>query len=782
MKKILYLLCGLFFFSLSNITFADDSFVINKIRVQGLHYISYQTFLKYVPVKEGQRFDASESTQVIDNLYKSGFFDDVSLYRDNSDLVIKLKERPVISSVNISGNKKITTKQIRDVLKQVGFFEGQIFDDSMLQGLKNSLYQQYYTLGYYNVDIKTTVEPQKTGGIVVNLIINEGPVAKIKSIQIFGNYHFKSKEILKNFSMSKTTLFSWFSDSDQYSKEKLDADLETLKSFYFDRGYLEFKVNSSQVSITPDKKHIYIDIYVTEGPVYHISGFELTGSLAGQETDLRKLITIKKGDIFSRQKVLMIENQMTALLGDLGYAYAKVDPQTALDKNNHTVRVNFSVNPGHLTYIRRIEFSGNTRTAEYVLRREMRQMEGGLFSGTNIAESSHRLQNLGYLKSVEPQLKPVPGSPDEADLVYNVTEDSSAAASFNVGYSQLDKFIIGASINERNFLGTGKGVGVQFNTSNYTRTYNFSYFDPYFTDNNVSFSLNAYAQYTNQREVESLSNYSMDDKGFSAMFGYPLSENSRLNFGYGYDNLIIHTYKDKFGNDESGKEILSFVKKYGNKFDVVKLMTSWNYSDLDRAIFPTKGFTQSLGAELGVPVFQDNLEYYKFNYNLNGYYPLYKKYFVLNASGFLGYGNGYGRFNQLPFIENYFAGGLGSVRGYLDNTLGPKDTTGNSLGGNLAAYGTVALIFPNPLGDSVRTSAFYDIGNVFSTVSDPFAVPPNKYRFQWNQFRSSVGVQLEWHSVIPLVFSLAAPVFEGNRLKNHTDQEESFQFIIGASI
>ncbi|GAG75264.1 unnamed protein product, partial [marine sediment metagenome] len=296
----------------------------------------------------------------------------------------------------------------------------------------------------------------------------------------------------------KTTLFSWFTSSDQYSKEKLDADIESLKSYYFDRGYLEFKVNSSQVSITPDKKHIYIDIYVSEGPVYRVGGFELTGNLAGKGQELRKLITLQKSEIFSRQKILAIDRQMTKVLGDDGYAYANVDPRTKLDKKSHSVWINFTVNPGRLIYIRRIEFSGNSRTAEYVLRREMRQMEGGLFSASNVEESGRRLQNLGYLKSVEPQLKPVPGSPNEADLQYNVKEDSSAAASFNVGYSQLDHFIVGAAVNESNFLGTGKAVGVQFNNSSYSRTYNFNYFDPYFTDNNVSFGLNAYAQYTNQ--------------------------------------------------------------------------------------------------------------------------------------------------------------------------------------------------------------------------------------------------------------------------------------------
>jgi outer membrane protein insertion porin family len=759
--KILFLLGCLLLGSLS-CAYGNDSFIIQKIRPEGLRYIPIGTFLAHMPVKAGDRFDQSKSVDIIRDLYQSGFFDNVSIYREGNVLVVKVIERPIISAVKIAGNKKITTTQLDEALKQSGFVAGQILDNSLLSSFERSLRRQYNSLGHYDVKIAPKVIPQDQGRVKVDIIISEGPVAKIKEIKIIGNHKFKTKDLLKEFSLSTPGLLSWYTHDDQYSKEKLDADLAKLRAYYLDRGYLQFKIDSSEVSLTPDKKHVYIVIQITEGVSYTISGFNFSGNLLGQEEKLRKLVNLKNGEIFSRRKIMDIDQKMTIFLSDLGYAFVSVKPEIKVDNDAHQVYIDFMVIPGQKVYLRRLSFAGNVKTSESVLRREMRQIEGALFSGSKLEESRRRLYNLGYIKSAEPKVQPVEDRNNQVDVQYDIQEDDSASFGLNVGYSDVDHFIYGASLTDRNFMGSGKSVGLQFNNSNYNQIYSVNYYDPYFTENNVSFGASAYAKLTDQGDIDDTSNYTVDVTGITLRHGFPISEHSRISFGYGYDNTRIKVATD------SPEEVLNFIDEYGRIFDLVKVYASWQYSNLDRYIFPREGFSQSLSVEASVPVFPRKADYYKVNYDARAYCPLLK-YFVGTARVFLGGGDGYGNMSELPFFENYFGGGLGSVRGYKTSTLGPKDSYGRSIGGNISVYGGLGLVLPSPI-DSLRSTLFFDVGNIYQTYGDD-------YNLDVKELRYSTGIQFEFHSVIPFTVSFGIPIN-----KRPIDEKQVFQFTIALGL
>jgi outer membrane protein insertion porin family len=734
---------------------AASGFIVKEIHVEGLQRISLGTFLSYMPIKKGDRLDYSETSKVIEALYKTGFFSNISLFHKDNKLIIKVVENPTIGALHISGNKKIKTQKLLEALKQQGFAEGEVFDSSVLVGVKQALLQEYYNLGHYNARVDTKITSQPRNRVSININVFEGPVAEIREIKIIGNHKFADHVLLKEFTLTTPNLWNFFTHAGQYSREKLDADLEKLRSFYLDRGYLRFKINSTQVSITPDKQHVYIIIHVIEGPVYTVSGIKLSGNLLDKKSQMLKLIDVHKGDVFSRKKVVDIDTRITEFLGDFGYAFADVSLQPKVDHVKHQVLINFKVDPKQLVYVRRISFIGNTKTADYVLRREMRQMESALYSLSDIEESKRNLANLGYLQDVETQLKPVSNHPDQVDLQTHLKETSSAAASLQFGYSDMDGFIYGASVNERNFMGTGKDVGLQFNNSQYNNVYSFHYYNPYYTKNHVSFGFDLYYQNTNPRKLKYVSDYATDIFGGSATYGVPVSEYSRLNFGYGYEHTKLRTSMN------SAKEIKDFIDRYGKNFDSIKVNGSWQYSSLDKFPFPTKGFMQSLGLEVGLPVHK--LEYYKASYDMTWYRPIIE-HFVMDVHGYLGYGDGYGIMHGLPFFENYFAGGIGSVRGFSANTLGPRDSNGDAIGGNISMYGSLGLIIPSPT-PSVRPSLFLDAGNVYDN------------KLSLSDLRYSTGIQVEWYTPIaPLIFSLAFPIRE-----KPGDETEPFQFQIGVS-
>src|SRR3972149_2410744 len=520
-----------------------EEFVVRKISVSGLQRISLGTVLyslDSISVKEGERIDSSQTTDIIRALYKTNFFSDVTVKRNKNDLLIHVAERSVIGSMKIEGNSKLTKKDLLEGLKQVGFFEGQPYDPAILNAIQQSIIQQYYNLGFYDPKVNTNVKSEERNRVAIAINIKEGPKAKIKSIKIVGNKAFKEKTLLKEFSLTTTKLWSFITSSDQYSKEKFEADLEILRSYYMDRGYWHIKVDSTKVSITPDKKGIYIIIYITEGPVYRLSGFSLDGNLIGKRKEILKLITLKSGDVFSRKDIVDTEAKISQFLGEYGYGMPDINILPDIDENTKKVRISFTIDPGHRVYVNHINFAGNYKTNDEVLRREMRLQEGSLFSLSKINESKRRLANLGYLQDIEHKITPVAESNNQVDLLYKVKETSAISASLQGGLSDQDGFLYGASLNDQNFLGTGKTVFIGFNNSRANQSYDLGYRNPYFTTNKIGFSINAYLRKSNLAKQD-LSPYTTDTYGGLFSFDMPISEYSALSYGFGAEHIVIGT-------------------------------------------------------------------------------------------------------------------------------------------------------------------------------------------------------------------------------------------------
>ncbi|MGB6976659.1 MAG: outer membrane protein assembly factor BamA [Gammaproteobacteria bacterium] len=742
------------------------AFIVSNIRIEGLSYISRDTVLNYVPVKAGQEFNPSDASTVLQALYATGFFSDVNLGRQGNTLVIQVVERATIGAIHITGNKLIKTDKLMEALKSLGIALGNPYDSSSLTEIQKGLEQQYYSVGRYTATVTTNVVPETRNRVSVNINIYEGKVAKVKQIQIIGNRAFSEKRLLKNFNLSTWKLWSFITHGNDYAKEKLDSDLAALQSFYFDRGYLRFKVDSYTAALTPDKKYVYITVHIIEGPVYHVKGFALDGNLLGKDNQARALITLNQGEVFSRQKILAINRNIQHLYADQGYAFTQVIVQPQIDDQAHTVFLGFTVKPGQRIYVRRINFSGNTATADYVLRREMRQMENGVYSLSNIEESKRRLNNLGYLQNIKVQTVAVAGEPNQVDLDYQVSEMSSATAKIQAGYSDLYGLLYGASVNEDNLFGTGRHVGLSFDHSNYASIYNFNYSNPYYTDSGISRSINVFVQHYTPGNV-GITSYSYNASGASVNYGWPVNEFSGINFGYGYQHINLNT------GAFPPIQIQNFTNAHGKRFDQFNLATGWQRTTYDRALLPTSGTKQALGIELGVPILNDSLDYYLVSYQAGWYYPLIKQ-FIFHLDGQVAYGNGYAKFDNgtappnsnLPFFKNYFAGGIDSVNAYQGNTLGPKDSNGNPIGGSVLTIASASLIFPNPISQNLRTALFFDAGNVYDN------------QFNGNQLRYSVGVSAQWWipSVGPLEFSFGEP------LNPHSgDRLERFQFSVGTS-
>lgn len=753
-KRLLSIVIGIFLF----ISVAQaETITVQKIKVEGLQRVTLGTFLSYLPVKEGDRMDTSQTPEIIRALYNTGFFSDVGLSIQGNTLLVHVIERSVIGEINISGNDKISKKQLLSALRDIGLVEGQALDNSLLSGLQQALVQQYYNLGYYNVKVQVNTVQDKNGRVIVNIHVDEGPLAKITKISIIGNKAFDEKTLLKNFKLDTGHWWKPWGDSDQYSREKLDADLEKLHSYYLDRGYLKFQIDSVQVSITPDKKHIYIIIHVSEGSVYHISGYSVSGNFVGKQAEILKAIKIKNGQVFSRQAIIDTDSAIAKIIGEVGYAMPDIKAEPVLNEANKTIFIRFNVDPGKRVYVRRINFVGNSKTDEYVLRREMRQQEGGLYSLSKVNESKRRLSMLGYLENVDVKTEPVPGHPDEVDLIYNVKETSSAEAKFQAGYSTTDGFIYGASFDEQNFFGTGKRVGVQFDNSSSNQVYSATYYNPYYTINNVSLKITASAELTNAGNAD-VSSYKTNVYGASAVYGIPLSDYNRVNLGYGYE------YTNVTQESNSPQEVIDFVNEHGDSYNEVKVILGWLYNKLDKAIFTTDGFAQSFNTDVYLPPTSDDLSFYQASYNTLWFKPLFKD-FILHTRTKVGYGNGFGNTSALPFFKNYYLGGINSVRGFEGNSIGPQDSNGDPLGGAVVENASVSIILPPFLGDGFRTSVFVDAGNVYEK------------NFSLSDIRSSVGVAFEWRSPIgPLSFSLADPItsFDG-------DSKQVFDFSIGTS-
>ncbi len=644
-------------------------FQVSDIRVEGLQRIAPGTVFNYLPVQVGDTVGEDVTGGIIRALYKTGFFDDVRVERDGTVLVIWVRERPAIAEIKITGNKDIDTDALNNALADIGLKEGRVFNRSVLDRIEQELERQYFARGKYGVIIQSTVSPLERNRVAVNIEITEGLTARIKQINLIGNQAFSTKELTKQFKLGPTHWSSFYSKNDQYSKQKLAGDLESLRSFYLDRGYIKFDIKSTQVSISADKKEIYITVVIEEGQPFKISDIKLAGEPSVPATQLFPLIQLKRGDYFSRKATTESAERISNLLGDEGYAFANVNTVPEIDEAAHEVAVTFFVDSGKRVYVRRVNMKGNTRTRDEVLRREMRQLETAWFSADLVRKSRERLQRLGYFDDVTIETPAVPGSADQVDVDVTVKEKPAGNLAAGVGFSQSQGILLNASVTQNNFLGTGKRVSMAFNTSSATRLYQLGYLNPYYTIDGISRGFNLSYKETDFSQLIG-ADYSANVGVAGMNFGLPISDTSRAGLGFRY----------QYTDFTAGNSVLAqqFVEDNGNTFNDFFLSANYTSDTRDTAIFPTRGGLRTLFGEVAVP--GSDLQYYKMSYQEQRYVPLTSR-FVFSLSGDVSYGGGYGDTAYLPFFENYYAGGPRSVRGWVANSLGPREIVTNDPGG-----------------------------------------------------------------------------------------------------
>lgn len=770
MKKIILL-----FILLANILLvsaeAADAFVVKKIDIEGLQRVSAATVYSYLPVRTGQTLRPDQTTAIIKALYSTGFFDHITLARRGSTLVISVIERPTIGQLKISGNSAIPKDKLTSVMSSVNVAEGRVFDRAMLDKIQQSLLNQYYDLGRYNARVDTTVTPMERNRVLVKIDISEGLVAKVRHINIIGNHVFTEKELQKQLTLTTPGLLTFFTQTDRYSQEKLDSSIENLRNYYLDHGYVKVAVKSSQVAITPDRKSIYLTIVIEEGAVYNVNRVDLKGDLILPRDELMTYVKIHPGDVFSRKKIMATEKSLSDALGNKGYVFAVISLDPSIDDAHKQVGLTFTVKPGKRVYVRQIYFSDNTKTNDETFRRELVQMESAPVSLSQLEQSKHRLSLEPYVKDVQMSLVPVPDSDDQVDINYKVKEDSAATANFSIGYSQLDHFLIGAGLNQKNFLGTGKTLGVNATTSRFEDLFGISYMDPYYTSDGIGRSLNFSVSRFNPQYANSSRSYSTNQISASDVYIFPLGQEkdvfNRLQLGYGYEDTIV-----QLSGSSVSQQVNDFSIENGTHFQQIDLISGFSRDSRDRGIFPTSGMLHTLSANLYFPVISGSLKYYILSYNLKSYYPLAENFIIIGKAQF-GYGNSFnGGAEDYPFFKNFYAGGIGTVRGYEGNTLGPRDSNDFSTGGNMVGTGSVAMTFPNHVSDNLRTSLFFDAGNVYDTF--------NNRSFNGTasgSLRYSTGVEADWLTPMGLIdVSYAKPLN-----KQPGDRAETFQFSLGAN-
>jgi outer membrane protein insertion porin family len=777
-----------------------DTFTVADIRVDGLQRIATGTVFTYLPVERGDRMDRARAQQAIRALFRTGFFSDVALSRQGDILVITVQERPAINTLTLAGNKDLKTEDLTKGLADIGLAEGETFDRLNLQRVTNELTRQYNNRGKYNVKITPTVTELDRNRVDLTITIAEGKAAKIRHINIVGNQSFTDEEILEGWESAESNWLSWYRRDDQYSREKLSGDLERLGAYYLDRGYVDFNIESTQVSITPDRRDMFLTASVAEGEIYTIGDVKVTGDTIIPVEQIESLVLAQQGETFSRRLLELTSESVTAVLSNVGYAFANVTPIPDVNREKRTVDINFFVEPGKRVYVRRIVYKGNTRTSDEVIRREMRQFEGAWYSQAAIDRSKVRLQRLGFFEDIEVETPAVPGSEDQVDVVFNMKERSSGSFVFGLGYSQLSGLITSVSVVQNNFFGTGNRIGFTVQNNDFVKRIDFSYLDPYFTDDGISLGYNLVYRELDQGEAN-IASYTTNNGAIQAVFGLPLTESDSVGFLIGIDRNQIDTFLGL-----TPQPFIDYIDALnGRTFNAWRAEISWARDTRNAFFNPTRGSYQRVAAEVTLP--GSTVEYYKLFYQFARYWPLHPNVVLLSAAE-IGYGDSYGKATSrdlivlvedpanpdgpdvpgtnpdgspllrrvtadgLPFFENFFAGGVRSIRGFEDNTLGPAFFSEFSpdfrqpLGGAFKTTGTFELIFPNLLdSDSARISTFLDYGNVFETF-DSFSV---------SEFRASVGVALQWQAPIgPIILNLSTPV------KSEDDDEvERLQFTFG---
>ncbi|MFZ2853114.1 MAG: outer membrane protein assembly factor BamA [Rhodocyclaceae bacterium] len=762
MKK--NLLAGLIAALFASGASAFEPFAVKDIRVEGIQRTEAGTVFSYLPVKVGDTLTDEKAAQAIKALFATGFFKDVRIEVDNGVMIVALEERPAIAQIDFVGLKEFDKDQLKKGLKDIGIAESRTFDRATLEKAEQELKRQYLSRGKYAVTVNTTITPLERNRVSINFNIDEGEAAKIKQINIVGAQAISEKDLLNLFQLRTPNWISWYTKNDQYSKQKLAADLESLRSHYLNRGYLEFAVESTQVSISPDKKDIYITVSVSEGERYMVSSVKLAGDLLLSEEEFKAAVRIKPGDVFSRELLNESTKAISDRLGVLGYAFANVNAAPELEKEKRQVAFTIFVDPGKRAYVRRINITGNTKTRDEVIRQEMRQMEGAWYDADRVTLSRERIDKTNYFGSVTVETPAVPGTSDQVDVNVNVTEKSTGNISLGAGFSSSEKLILSGSISQSNLFGSGKFLSLQLNTGKLNRTIGISYTNPYFTVDGISQGFDAYHRTTNPMSLGYT--YQTKSTGGGIRFGYPIAEKESLTAGLSIDSTAV-----TIDATNSPQQYINF----NNKFCGTGTMTcsnitlpstiGWGRDTKDSVLNPTKGSLSRAGLEVALP---GGLHYYRTTVQHQQYFPL-SKALTLMLNGELGYANGYGN-QELPFYKNFYAGGVGSVRGYDTSSLGPKDTVfpDQRLGGNRRAVFNAEVLTSIPgfgLDKSVKVGGFVDAGQIWGKGE----------KMAMGDFRASAGLAAVWVSPMgPLKFSIAQPF--------HTkdgDKLQRFQFQMG---
>lgn len=742
---------------------AAETFVVKDIRVEGLNRIEAGTVFNYLPIKVGDTVTDAATAHAIKTLFKTGFFQDVRLSRAGDTLIVAVEERPSIDSIKLSGAKEINEDDLKKGLKDAGLAEGRVFDASTLDRIEQELKRQYFARGRYGVKIKTTVTPLERNRVAIAIDVAEGKVARIRQVNIIGNRAFTDKELNNVVKLSPSTLFSFFTKNDQYSKPQLSADLESLRAWYQNRGYLEFSIQSTQVSITPDKREIYVTVGITEGERFTFGDVKLSGELIVPEPELRKLIAIAPGEVFSREKITGAVNAVSNRLGEDGYAFANVNPIPEIDREKHVASFTFFVDPGKRVYVRRIIFQGNRTTLDDVLRREMRQFEGAWYSTSKVRRSRERLNRLGIFDEVNVETPVVPGHPDQVDIVVTVKERLVNNFLASVGYSDVDGLLLNASVTFRNLLGTGKQLEVSIDNSSYRKSFNVGFLDPYHTIHGVSRRLDIYSSRVDAARANTAA-YTADTRGVGVLYGIPIREDRTVSLGLAYEGIDITT------NALSAKVATDFVAENGPENGIFRGTLGWALDTLDNPIFPNKGVEHRVTAEIALP--GSDLQYYRLSYTAAAFVPIGQR-FTWRNKGELGYGEGYGDTEELPFYKNYYAGGSNTLRGYKGRSLGPKDVGGpdptQPVGGSSRVLLGTELLFPIPgqsrENKSTRLGVFVDGGMVYGPSEN----------VDLSQLRYAAGLAFYWFAPVgPISLSVAAPFND-----QLGDKTEVFQFTLG---
>jgi outer membrane protein insertion porin family len=778
----------------------DSDFTVGDIRVEGLQRVSEGTVYNYLPVNIGDHLTGTRVREAIRALYATGFFRDVQLRRDGNTLVVVVLERPSIESFEITGNKDIKTEDLQKSLRNVGLATGKTFDRSVLEDVTQYLTDQYYSRGKYAVRVDTHVEEETGNRVKIKIEIKEGKRAKIRQINLVGNHTYKQKEVLDTFELKTPNWKSWYKQDDRYSRESLQGDLEKLRNFYMDRGYANFQIDSTQVAIAPEKDDIFITVNLEEGEVFKVSEVKLAGTFVVPKAELEKLLLVQPGQTFNHKLITSTQELIQNRLGQDGYAFAKVDPVPTPDNATHQVSLTFFVDPGNRVYVRNITFSGSNRINDEVLRREMRQLEGGWLSNTALERSKQRVQRLPYVKNVEFETTPVTGSPDLVDVNFKVEEGPSAQLGGGIGYSETYKFQLNGSYTDANFLGTGQRISVELNGGAFSKVYSLQHTNPYTSIDGVSRTESVTYRDVTQF-VSSSSNFSSKTVSGGVTWDYPLTEYQYLRIGGSLDSSQLltnsqgsalqaqqwvqqngHSYQRVAHDDATNNEYVF----YGTNFKAAEALLGWGWDTRNRTLFADRGMRQTVSLSSTVP--GSDVQYWVGNYSFLQYLPIYGPV-TYSFSFSLDYGAPLSKTTALPPYRNYFGGGPDDIRGYRESRLGPKDQFGNPYGGNMKVVNRNELILPMPSKwrSTARVSLFYDMGNVFSTSNSlkfygPDGVTPNNYNFSFKDLKRSAGISVQWLAPLGLFrFSLGLPLNPTRSVRNTTwgDGTEVFQFSIG---